>query len=118
MRRGLRRLGDFRGLHWSITSWAAIYFGIHYFESFQSSEIEKLRLAVVAKDAQLRALLSQVNPHFIFNCLNSLRALIVEDPGRAQSMVTELSNILRYSLQSGRTETVPLEAEIEASRPT
>jgi len=38
----------------------------------------------------------------------------VEDPGRAQSMVTELSNILRYSLQSGRTETVPLEAEIEA----
>jgi len=101
---------------WSITVflWAAIYFGVHYFESFQKSEIEKLRLAVVAKDAQLRALLSQVNPHFIFNCLNSLRALIVEDPGRAQSMVTELSNILRYSLQSGCTETVPLEAEIEA----
>ena len=101
---------------WSITVflWAAIYFGVHYFESFQKSEIEKLRLAVVVKDAQLRNLLSQVNPHFIFNCLNSLRALIVEDPGRAQSMVTELSNILRYSLQSGRTETVPLEAEIEA----
>lgn len=101
---------------WSITVflWAAIYFGVHYFESFQKAEIEKLRLAVVAKEAQLRALLSQVNPHFIFNCLNSLRSLIVEDPGRAQSMVTELSNILRYSLQSGRTETVPLEAEIEA----
>jgi len=101
---------------WSITVflWEAIYFGVHYFESFQTSEVEKLRLAVVAKDSQLRALISQVNPHFIFNCLNGLRAMIVEDPARAQDMVTELSNILRYSLQSGRTETVPLETELEA----
>jgi hypothetical protein len=101
---------------WSITVflWQAIYFGVHYFESFQTSEVEKLRLAVVAKDSQLRALISQVNPHFIFNCLNGLRAMIVEDPARAQDMVTELSNILRYSLQSGRTDTVPLETELEA----
>jgi len=101
---------------WSITVflWEVIYFGVHYFENFQRSEVEKLRLAVVAKDSQLRSLISQVNPHFIFNCLNSLRAMIVEDPARAQGMVTELSNILRYSLQSGRTETVPLEAELEA----
>ena len=101
---------------WSITVflWEVIYFGVHYFESFQKSEVEKLRLAVVAKDSQLRALISQVNPHFIFNCLNGLRAMIVEDPVRAQDMVTELSNILRYSLQSGRTETVPLETELEA----
>jgi signal transduction histidine kinase len=101
---------------WSVTVflWEVIYFGVHYFESFQRSEVEKLRLAVVAKDSQLRALISQVNPHFIFNCLNGLRGLIVEDPGRAQDMVTEISNILRYSLQSGRTETVPLETELEA----
>jgi len=101
---------------WSITVflWEVIYFGVHYFESFQTSEVEKLRLAVVAKDSQLRALISQVNPHFIFNCLTGLRAMIVEDPARAQDMVTELSNILRYSLQSGRTETVPLETELEA----
>ena len=78
------------------------------------SEVEKLRLAVVAKDAQLRVLLSQVNPHFIFNCLNSLRALIIEDPPRAQSMVTELAGMLRYSLQSGKTEAVSLETELEA----
>jgi signal transduction histidine kinase len=103
-------------LIWSITVflWEVIYFGVHYFESFQRSEVEKLRLAVVAKDSQLRALISQVNPHFIFNCLNGLRAMISEDPARAQDMVTELSNILRYSLQSGRTDTVPLETELEA----
>ena len=101
---------------WSVTVflWAVIYFGVHYFESYQTSELEKLRLAVVAKDAQLRVLLAQVNPHFIFNCLNSLRALILEDPPRAQSMVTELANMLRYSLQSGKTEAVSLETELEA----
>jgi signal transduction histidine kinase len=101
---------------WSVTSflWAAIYFGVHYFESYKTSEVEMLRLAVVAKDAQLRVLLAQVNPHFIFNCLNSLRALIIEDPPRAQSMVTELASMLRYSLQSGKTEAVSLETELEA----
>ena len=101
---------------WSVTVflWAVLYFGVHYFESFQTAEVETLRLAVVAKDAQLRVLLAQVNPHFIFNCLNSLRALIVEDPPRAQSMVTELASMLRYSLQSGRAERVSLETELEA----
>jgi len=101
---------------WSVTVflWAVIYFGVHYFQSFQTAEMEKLQLAIVAKDAQLRVLLSQINPHFIFNCLNSLRALIVEDPPRAQTMVTELANMLRYSLQSGKTEAVSLETELEA----
>ena len=94
---------------WSITVflWEVIYFGVHYFESFQTSEVEKLRLAVVAKDSQLRALISQVNPHFIFNALNSLRALIDDDPARARTAVTQLANLLRYSLQSGQLETVP-----------
>jgi len=101
---------------WSVTIflWAVIYFGVHYFESYKTSEVEMLRLAVVAKDAQLRVLLAQVNPHFIFNCLNSLRALIIEDPPRAQSMVTELASMLRYSLQSGKTEAVSRETELEA----
>jgi signal transduction histidine kinase len=98
----------------SIFLWAVLYFGVHYFESYQTAEVEKLRLAVIAKDAQLRVLLGQVNPHFIFNCLNSLRALISEDPPRAQYMVTELAGMLRYSLQSVRTEQVSLETELEA----
>lgn len=101
---------------WSATVflWTAIYVGVHYFGSYKTSEMENLRLAVVAKDAQLRVLLAQVNPHFIFNCLNSLRALIIEDPTRAQTMVTELASMLRYSLQSGKTDAVSLEMELEA----
>jgi two-component system sensor histidine kinase AlgZ len=101
---------------WAISAflWAVLYFVVHYFEDSKRLEVERLRLAVVAKDAQLRVLLGQVNPHFIFNCLNSLRALIAEDPPRAQSMVTELANMLRYSLQSTRTDHVSLETELEA----
>jgi LytS/YehU family sensor histidine kinase len=53
-----------------------------------------------------------VNPHFIFNSLNSLRALIDEDPARARQSVTQLANLLRYSLQSGQLETVPFEDEL------
>jgi sensor histidine kinase YesM len=65
------------------------------------------------KEAELRALKSQVNPHFIFNSLNSLRALIDEDPARARMAVTQLANLLRYSLQSGQLETVPFEDELD-----
>jgi len=92
--------------------WSLIYFGFHYFEKYR----EARRLEVTAKEAQLQALVAQINPHFMFNCLNSLRGLIAEDQLRAQGMVTELSNILRYSLQSRKSSTAPLEAELEIVR--
>jgi len=56
---------------------------------------------------------SQLNPHFMFNALNSIRALIEEYPASAQTAVTNLSNILRYSLRIERAETVPLEDEMQ-----
>jgi two-component system LytT family sensor kinase len=62
----------------------------------------------------LKTLKSQLNPHFMFNALNSIRALIEEDPQSAQTAVTKLSNILRYSLKMERIETVPLEDEMKA----
>ena len=76
------------------------------------SEVERAQLAATVKESELRALKSQVNPHFIFNSLNSLRALIDEDPARARQSVTQLANLLRYSLQSGQLETVPFEDEL------
>ncbi len=101
---------------WSTTLllWLMIYLGVHYFERLRRAEIDRVRLEVAAKDAQLRSLLAQLNPHFLFNSLNSLRALIVEDPARAQTMVTELAEILRYSLKADSADTVPLAAEMEA----
>ena len=101
---------------WSTTLllWLMIYLGVHYFERLRRAEIDRVRLEVAAKDAQLRSLLAQINPHFLFNSLNSLRALIVEDPARAQNMVTALAEILRYSLKADSADTVELAAEVEA----
>ena len=70
------------------------------------------RTEAAAKDAELRALKSQINPHFLFNALNSIRALIVEDPERGQAAVTKLAEMLRYALQSSVTETVTFDAEL------
>ena len=92
--------------------WLCVYFFYHLFDRFSRSEIERLRLATSVKEAELRALKSQINPHFIFNSLNSLRGLIDEDPDRARQAVTQLANLLRYSLQSGQLETVPFEDEL------
>lgn len=92
--------------------WYCFYFIYHLFDRFNRSEIERLRLMTAVKDSELRALKSQVNPHFIFNSLNSLRALIDEDPARARLAVTQLANLLRYSLQSSQLETVPFEDEL------
>lgn len=92
--------------------WLAIYFSYHLFDRYNRLQIEQLRLAANVKDAELRALKSQVNPHFIFNSLNSLRALIDEDPARARQAVTQLANLLRYSLQSAQSETVAFEDEL------
>ncbi len=92
--------------------WLCLYFFYHVFERLNRLQVEQLRLAASVKEAELRALKSQVNPHFLFNSLNSLRALIDEDAPRAREAVTRLANMLRYSLQSGQLETVPFEDEL------
>lgn len=101
--------------NWSATLfiWSLIYFGFHYVENYKKTEVEKWKLEATVKEAELRALKSQMNPHFIFNCLNNIRGLIVEDPERAQTVVTQLAGILRYSLQAGDNETVTLEEELQ-----
>ncbi len=96
-----------------LTSWVSIYSSLHYFEQHRRSEIERLRLEVSARDAQLGVLRAQLNPHFIFNCLNSIRALVAEDPERAQAAITRVAHLLRQSLQSERVSLVTLREEME-----
>jgi sensor histidine kinase YesM len=100
---------------WSalLSGWVAIYVAVHYFDRHRRSELEKLRLEILSRDAQLGALRAQLNPHFMFNCLNSIRALVAENPERAQSAITELSNLLRRSLQAERLPLVTLREEME-----
>jgi two-component system LytT family sensor kinase len=94
---------------WAFNGWLLIYMALHERRKRDERELE---LTLDARDAQLDMLRAQVNPHFLFNCLNSLRALIAEDPERAAAMVTSLSDLLRYSLQSDRKHTVRLAEEL------
>ncbi|MGE5810849.1 MAG: sensor histidine kinase, partial [Ignavibacteria bacterium] len=96
-----------------ILVWSLIYFAVHYFENYKKVEIESYIWEAAVKDFELKTLKSQLNPHFMFNALNSIRALIQEDPQNAQVAVTKLSNILRYSLKIERSESVPLEEEMQ-----
>ena len=93
--------------------WSLIYFIFHYMENYRKKEIESLIWEAAVKDYELKTLKSQLNPHFMFNAMNSIRALIEEDPQSAKVAITKLSNILRYSLQMERMERVPLEDEVE-----
>jgi two-component system, LytTR family, sensor kinase len=74
----------------------------------RNRQLEKEKIAT-----QLELLKSQINPHFLFNTLNNIDILIMEDPGRASQFLNKLSDILRFSLYDTRQETVPVEAEIE-----
>lgn len=96
----------------TFVAWFCLYFVYHTFERLRLMQVERLHLAASVKEAELRALKSQVNPHFLFNSLNSLRALIDEDAPRARESVTRLANMLRYSLQSGQLETVAFDEEM------
>lgn len=92
--------------------WNALYFTFHFFQKSRKQEISNLELAASNKESELKNLRSQLNPHFLFNSLNSIRALIDIEPKKAKVSITTLSNLLRQSLVLGRENLVPLESEI------
>jgi LytS/YehU family sensor histidine kinase len=92
--------------------WNSIYLIYHYIVASRRQKMDTLKLESLVKEQELKTIKSHINPHFIFNALNSIRALIDENPSRARDAITELSNILRSSMQSENLETVPLEKEL------
>ncbi len=92
--------------------WSLIYFMYHYVTKSRKQQLDTLRLESLVKELELQTIKAHINPHFIFNSLNSIRALVDENPQRARAAVTELSNILRSSMQADKVETVPLEKEL------
>lgn len=88
--------------------WSLVYFTYHYFEEYNKS----LQYQAVIRDTELNNLRAQLNPHFIFNALNSIRALVDEDPKKSKSAITQLSNILRTSLQVDKQKLVLLQDEM------
>lgn len=92
--------------------WNLIYFIYHYVTKSRKQQLDTLRLESMVKELELKTIKAHINPHFIFNSLNSIRALVDENPQRAREAITELSNILRSSMQTEKMETVPLEKEL------
>jgi len=92
--------------------WNLIYFIYHYITKSRKQQLDTLRLESLVKELELQTIKAHINPHFIFNSLNSIRALVDENPKRARAAVTELSNILRSSMQADKVETVSLEKEL------
>lgn len=92
--------------------WTIFYYAVHFFEKSRNEEIKNLKWEAMKSEIELNNLKSQLNPHFMFNSMNSIRALIDEDPKMAKEGITKLSNILRSTLLMGRKRLVTVEDEL------
>ena len=96
--------------------WSAAYFGVLVWRRSEEREREAAEARRLAQEAQLQMLAYQLNPHFLFNALTSIRAMIDEDRVRARQMVTELAAFLRHALVEKALVTTTLAAELDALR--
>jgi hypothetical protein len=93
--------------------WAGVWVSAQAMRRFRQGELSRLRAEAARSALEFDALRARLNPHFIFNALNNLRALINEDTERARDLVTRLSNTLRHALDHGSTRSVTLARELE-----
>jgi two-component sensor histidine kinase len=92
------------------------YLGWHYYKAYRERERQASALATELVQARLQALRMQINPHFLFNTLNTISALIHENPDAADLMIARLSKLLRRTLDRGDVQEVPLREELEFLR--
>jgi two-component system LytT family sensor kinase len=93
--------------------WSIIYFTVSLFENWKREEIQNLELRAAKTEIELNSFKSQMNPHFMFNSLNSIRALVDEDPSKAKHAITTLSGIMRNNLLLGKKQVVSLREELD-----
>jgi two-component system LytT family sensor kinase len=93
--------------------WSIIYFAVMTFRNWKREEIHNLELRAAKTEIELNSFKAQMNPHFMFNSLNSIRALVDENPDKAKHAITMLSGILRNNLMLGKKQTVPLREELD-----
>lgn len=100
-----------------LIAWGSLYVAIGYAREVREAERKTSRFAQAAQDAELRSLRYQVNPHFLFNTLNSLSSLVITGkPAEAEAMIQNLSNFYRTSLSSDPLEDVTIEEEVDLQR--
>ncbi len=93
--------------------WSLLYFLFHFVNNYKKEELKILKWQAAKNEIELNKLKSQLNPHFIFNSMNSIRALISDEPKLAKQAITQLSNVLRNSLLMGRQNLIPFGDEMK-----
>ncbi len=101
---------------WFYFSWTTAYLALSYSITVEEQERHAAELVVKAQEAQVRALRYQINPHFLFNTLNAIAALIRDAPDRAEEMVVRLSDFFRRSLAVNPMEDLTLSEEVDLQR--
>jgi LytS/YehU family sensor histidine kinase len=97
-----------------LIAWSGLYFGINYYLLLEKQSDQLLRLETQASSAQLAMLRYQLNPHFLFNTLNSISTLVLlKQTDQANAMLSRLSSFLRYTLVNEPTGQVTVEQEVE-----
>ncbi len=92
------------------------FYAVNYYQGFKEKQKNEIQLKALVREAELHALKSQINPHFLFNSLNSISSLTMSDPAKAQEMVINLSTLMRYSLKHDQTDKVPLVEELNNNK--
>jgi two-component system LytT family sensor kinase len=93
--------------------WLFMFLTIKIYHQLKSVQLKQLQLEANLKESQLNTLKGQINPHFMFNSLNNIRGLMLEDVDLARNMLTNLSETLRYSLTKNDVNSIALEDELE-----
>lgn len=108
-----KRLVNYFYFFFISVTWLVFIYAYKIYEMNQNELKHKLTIEKNLKEANLNTLKGQINPHFIFNSLNNIRGLVQEDPQKTKEMITRLSELLRSSLLSGKSNFVALEQEVE-----
>ncbi|MFD0796654.1 sensor histidine kinase [Maribacter chungangensis] len=96
-----------------ILGWTVFYLSVKIAVKLNANRLERAELTSTLRQAQLNTLKGQVNPHFMFNSLNNIRGLMLEDVEKSRDMLTKLSEMLRYSLTKNNVNAIALEEELE-----
>ncbi|HEX9932706.1 MAG TPA: histidine kinase [Allosphingosinicella sp.] len=111
---GIRLLGAMLLTFSLLAAWSSLYYGVNYYLLLEQQTDRLLRLEHQASSAQLAMLRYQLNPHFLFNTLNSISTLVLlKQTDRANAMLSRLSSFLRYTLVNEPTGTVTVAQEVE-----
>jgi len=93
--------------------WTITYFTIKFIIEGNKNHLKNLELNATLREAQLNTLKGQVNPHFLFNSINNIRGLMLEDVGKSQEMISKLSEMLEYAFAKNTVDAIPLREELE-----